>query len=112
MKTNQADQYFYTADYYSYTLLTSADGTVTQRKYSTIPSQVKLALTVNLFGELAMLAETKMQLDGYLKNVLDKNGDEIYEGGVWKIIATAPLLGPFGIKSGYQYRAEIIEGQI
>ena len=112
MKTNQADQYFYTADYYSYSLVTSADGTVTTKRYVTIPTQVRLALTVNLFGELAILSETKMQLDGYLKNVLDKNGEEIYDGGVWQIIATAPLLSPFGIKSGYQYRAEIIEGQI
>ena len=112
MKTNQADQYFYTADYYNYTTRTSADGVITEKTYVGVPTKVKLALTVNLFGELAILAETKMQLDSYLKNIVDKNGDEIYEGGVWKIIATAPWLGPFGIKSGYQYRAEIIEGQI
>lgn len=53
-----------------------------------------------------------MQIDAYLKNIKDRNGEEIYTNGKWQIVQTAPLLGPLGIKYGYQYRADLIEGEI
>jgi hypothetical protein len=53
-----------------------------------------------------------LQLNGYLKKILDKNGDEIYEDGVWKITSTMPILNAFGIKDGYRYNAQLIEGNI
>lgn len=112
MKLNTTKQFLYLADYYSYTLITSADGTVTTRQYVIVPQQVSLALSVNLLGDLIIESQFKMQLDGYLKNVLDRNGDEIYESGVWKIFQTAPLLNGLGVKEGYKYRATIIEGNI
>jgi len=112
MKLNTTKPYPFTADSYGYELITSADGTVTETKYVTVPTQVTMSLTVNLFGELVIDSKYKLQLNSYLKNVLDKNGDEIYEAGVWKIIQTAPLLDSFGVKSGYQYRAEMIAGNI
>jgi hypothetical protein len=112
MKSNTTKNYFYSGDYYSYTLVTSADGTVTTRQYVTSPLQVTLALSVNLLGELVIETPYKMQVDGYLKNVLDRNNEEIYVGGVWQIIQTAPILGPLGVKDGYRYRARLIEGEI
>jgi hypothetical protein len=44
--------------------------------------------------------------------VLDRNGEEIYENGVWRIFQTAPMLNGLGIKEGFTYRATIIEGNI
>jgi len=81
MKPIVAKQYPYTADYYNYTLITSADGLVTEKRYATIPTQVKLSLSVNLLGELVIDSETKMQLEGQLKNIVDRNGEEIYDAG-------------------------------
>lgn len=112
MKANTTKQYPYTGDLYRYTLVTSADGSVTERVYDEVPVQVALALSVNLLGDLIIESESKMQLDAYLQNVLDANGEEIYVGGQWRIFQTAPLLGPMGLKAGYKYRATLIAGNI
>lgn len=112
MKPIVAKQYPYSADYYGYRLVTSADGTVTEKQYDTIPIAVKLALSVNFVGELVIDSESKMQLEGYLKNVLDKNGEEIYTDGIWEIVATMPILSVLGTKEGYRYRASLIAGDI
>lgn len=112
MRANTTKQYLYTGDLYGYTLVTSADGSVTERVYDEVPVQVALALSVNLLGDLVIESESKMQLDAYLQNILDANGEEIYVGGQWQVFQTAPLLGPMGIKAGYRYRARIIAGNI
>jgi len=112
MKPNLTKQYPFTGDYYSYTLITSADGTVTERRYAIVPTQVKMALSINLLGELVIDSPTKMQLDGKLKNVVDKNGEEIYEAGEWQIGRVAPNLNPIGTKEDYRYYAKIIGGII
>ena len=112
MKPIVAKQYPYTGDYYSYTLVTSADGTVTERRYATIPTEVRLSLSVNLLGDLVIESESKFQINSYLKNVVDRNGEQIYIDGVWEIYQTAPLLSGLGTKEGYRYRARLINGQI
>lgn len=112
MKANTTKQYLYTGDLYGYTQVTSADGLVTENVYVTVPTQVSLALSVNLLGELVIESESKMQINSYVKNIVDANGDEVYTNGEWQIIQTAPLLGPMGLKAGYRYRAIIIAGAI
>lgn len=118
MKLNTTKNYFYLGDYYGYQLITSADGTVTTRQYVTVPAQVSMDITVNLnnntgtIGDLIIVSKYKMQLNGYLKNILDKNSEEIYEDGVWEIISTMPVLNALGIKEGYRYNAKIIAGNI
>lgn len=112
MKPVVAKQYPYTADYYSYTLVTSADGTVTERRYATIPTEVKLSLSTNILGQLRIDSLSKMQRQGILKNVRDKNGEEIYDGGQWEILQTAPILSALGTKEGYQYVALLTAGDI
>jgi hypothetical protein len=112
MKPIVAKQYPYTGDYYSYTLITSADGTVTERRYATIPTEVKLSLSVNLLGELVIDSETKMQLAGKLKNIVDRNSESIYQNGEWDIVQTMPVLSGLGTKEGYRYRARLIAGNI
>lgn len=112
MKPVVVKQYPYTADYYSYTLITSADGTVTERRYATIPTQVQLSLKTNIFGQLIIDSLSKMQRESIIKNVRDKNGEEIYQNGEWQILQTAPILSVLGTKEGYQYTATIISGDI
>lgn len=112
MKPALVKQYPYSADYYSYRLITSADGTVTEKRYDVVPIKVFLSLTTNIFGELKIDSLVKMQREGYLKNILDKNGEEIYEDGVWEILQSAPILSSLGTKEGYQYIASLIAGDI
>ena len=112
MKANTTKQYSYTGDYYGYTLVTSADGTISNRVYNTTPSPVAMSLSVNLLGDLIIESETKMQINSYVKNIVDANNDQIYTNGEWQIIQTAPVLGPMGLKAGYRYRAIIIAGAI
>jgi hypothetical protein len=112
MKPILVKEYPYTGDYYSYTVITSADGTVTTKRYATFPVEVKLSITTNLLGQLKIDSLSKMQRESILKNVRDKNGQEIYENGEWEIIQTAPLLSAIGTKEGYQYIAIIKSGDI
>ena len=112
MKTNLTKTYPYVGDYYSYTIRTSADGVVTEKVYTGVPTQVAMALSINLLGDLVVESETKFQINSYLKNILDRNGEQIYTDGVWEIYQTAPLLSAIGIKEGYKYRARLIDGLI
>lgn len=112
MKPNIAKQYPYTGQYYGYTQIFSADGTLSENRYTTVPTEVKLSLSVNLLGELVIDSESKMQLDGYLRNVVDRNGEEIYTSGEWQILQTMPILSGLGTKEGYRYRARLISGAI
>lgn len=112
MKPNLTKTYPYTGDYYGYTLVTSADGTVTERQYATFPEEVKLSLSVNLLGELVIDSESKMQLNGRLTNIVDRNGEQIYDDGEWEIIQTMPVLSGIGTKEGYRYRADLIAGEV
>lgn len=112
MKPLQAKQYPYTGDYYSYTLVTSADGSVTEKQFATVPTTVKMSLSVSLIGELLIESQNKMQRGSYVSNIKDKNGEVIYEDGVWQIVQTAPLLSGIGTKEGYKYRAQIISGDV
>lgn len=112
MKPNTTKEYLYTGDYYSYTVRTSADGVITERVYAGLPTQVAMALSINLLGELIIESQSKMQINSYLKNIVDKNGEQVYVDGEWQIVQTAPVLGPMGLKAGYKYRARLIAGEI
>lgn len=111
MKPLAAKSYPYTANYFGYTTFTNEDGVVV-KQYNSTPTSVKLALSVNILGELVIDSESKMQFEGRLVDVVDKNGDEIYIDGEWEIRQTMPILSPLGIKEGYRYRARIIAGAI
>jgi hypothetical protein len=112
MKANTTKEYPFIGDYYKYTLVTSADGTVSNRVYTTVPETIYMRVSVNLLGDLVIESQTKMQLNSYLKNIKDRNGDEIYSGGTWRIFQTAPLINGLAIKDGYKYRAELIAGNV
>jgi hypothetical protein len=112
MKPALTKSYPFTGELYSYRLVTSADGTVTTKEYDVVPTEVTLSLSVNLLGDLVIESESKMQINAYLENILDRNGEQIYQNGVWEIYQTAPLLSALGTKEGYRYRARIIDGQI
>lgn len=110
MKSGTTIKYPYTGNLFGYTQRVVNDTTVTE--YTTIPVEVKMILNVNLLGELVIESLTKMQINAYLSNIVDANGEEIYTDGEWQITQTAPVLGPMGLKSGYKYRAKLISGEI
>lgn len=112
MKTGLSKKYPYSAQYYGYILINSADGTVTERQYNVVPKEITVALSVNLLGELKIESLEKLQLGGKLSDILDKNGEEIYSNGVWEITKTAPILEAIGVKGGYVYLAKLISGEI
>lgn len=112
MLFNTYKSYPYTVDYYSYTLITSADGTVTTKRYVTIPTQIKVNLSTSFTGDLIILTKEKLQKNGILKNVVDKNGKEIYENSEWEIQSTMPTTISVGLVEGYKYQAKIISGDI
>lgn len=112
MKPIVSKSYPYSADYYGYRLITSADGTVTTREYDVVPAIVKLSLSVNLLGDLVIESASKMQINSYLENITDRNGTQVYQNGVWEIYQTAPLLSGIGTVEGFRYRARIIAGDI
>lgn len=112
MKPLLTRQYPYTGDLYGYTIVTSEDGSTTQKLYATNPSQVSMSLSINLLGDLVIESETKMQISAKLQNIKDKNGEQIYLNGVWEIIQTSPLLSGIGTKEGYKYRATLISGDV
>jgi len=104
--------YPYTADYYSYVQITSADGTVTENRYATVPVEIKISVSTSFIGNLILMTKQKLQFAGKISNVRDKNGNQIYQDGVWEIDQTMPVTSPLGLVEGYKYRAKIISGAV
>jgi len=82
MLFNTYQPYHYLVDYYSYESITSADGTVTSRNYLTVPVTVAVGISTSFIGDLVILSNAKMQKDGLLKNLRDRNNDEVYPDGI------------------------------
>jgi hypothetical protein len=112
MKPDTTKQYPFTGEYYGYTLVTSEDQTVSERVYNTFFTKVDLALTVSFIGDLSLESQTKMQIDGVVRNIRDAHDQEIYENGVWTITRTMPVINALHLKDGYAYSATIISGDI
>jgi len=102
----------YTVDYKGYTLVTSADGTVTEKRYATIPTTIKVQISTSFTGDLIILADDKLQLEGYLENLVDRNENIVYDDALWKITSTQPVVNAVGLVEGYKYKAKIISGNI
>jgi hypothetical protein len=102
----------YTVDYKGYTIITSADGTVTTKRYDTIPTSIKVQISTSFTGDLIILADEKLQLEGYLENLVDRNGNIVYEDALWRISSTQPVVNAVGLVEGYKYKAKIISGNV
>jgi hypothetical protein len=102
----------YTVDYRGYTTITSADGVVTEKRYALVGTPVRVQISTSFTGSLIILADEKLQLDGYLENLVDRNGTAVYDGALWRISSTQPLVNAVGLVEGYKYKATIISGNI
>lgn len=100
----------YSADYFTYTTVTTADGVVTEKRYSATPQTFALAISTSFIGDLVIITKTKLQNATRISNLVDKNGVEIYPGAVWQISTTMPRTSPIGLVEGYKYKAKIISG--
>ena len=105
-------KYNYTAEYYGYKKVTSADGLVTENIYNEVPERIILALSTTFTGDIVILTGSKLQKAGYVANIQDRNGIEIYVDGQWEIKSTQPVVNALGIVEGYKYKAKIISGDI
>jgi len=102
----------YTVDYRGYTTVTSADGVVTEKRYALVGTPVRVQISTSFTGDLIILADDKLQLNGYLENLVDRNGTAVYDGALWRISSTQPLVNAVGLVEGYKYKAKIISGNI
>jgi hypothetical protein len=104
-------KYQYSGDYYGYQVKTEID-TSTINQYYEVPISFRCALSTSFIGDLVILSDTKLQIKGRIKNVVDRNGNEIYINGDWEISSTQPVLNAMGLVDGYKYKAKIISGDI
>lgn len=107
---NGIKNYYYTANYYSYEEITSADGSVTEKVYTEVPESFKLSVTTSFIGDLIILTDSKLQINGYITDLLDKNGEEVFIEGLWEVVQTQPVLNALGFAEGFKYKAKIISG--
>lgn len=110
--TFKRTKYNYTGDYFGYKKVTSADGLVTENVYDEVPQEFKMALSTTYIGDIVILTDFKLQQAGYIDNITDRNGVQIYTDGLWEIKSTQPVLNALGIVEGYKYKAKIISGNI
>jgi len=111
MLFNAYKAYNYSGDYYRYTLKADPNNPdFTLEEYSTTPEPFKMNISTSFIGDLIILSDTKLQIKGRIANILDKNGNEVYPGGIWQISQTQPIVNTLGLKTGYKYKAKIISG--
>lgn len=102
----------YTVDYRGYTTITTADGLVTQKVYAVNPTTIRVQISTSFTGDLIILADEKLQLNGYLNNLVDRNNNSVYENATWEITSTQPVVNAVGLVEGYKYKARIISGNV
>ena len=102
----------YTVDYRGYTTITTADGLVTQKVYAVNPTTIRVQISTSFTGDLIILADEKLQLNGYLNNLVDRNDNSVYENATWEITSTQPVVNAVGLVEGYKYKARIISGNV
>lgn len=100
----------YTADVYGYTLITSPDGTTTEREYEVVPQNYAMQVTTSFAGDLVILSNAKFQRQALILELKDRNGNEIYNNGAWEISSTQPITNALGLIDGYKYKAKLIQG--
>lgn len=109
MLFNTVNNYRYTADSYSYTIVTNPNGT-TSNIYSTNPIQIRFGLSTSFIGDIIILTDTKLQKAALLRNIRDRQGTLVFENGVWEITQVQPLVNAAGLTEGFKYKARIIAG--
>lgn len=105
-------KYTYRGDYYGYTVVTSADGLVSNNVYASIPTDIQFALSTTFIGDIVILTDSKLQIKGRITDIRDRNDNPIYVDGEWEIKTTQPIVNAMGIIDGYKYKAKIISGDI
>ena len=111
MLFNTYKKYSYQIDVYGYILVTSADGTVTEKQYDAVPTSHNVQISTSFIGDLVILGTQKFQKDSYIENLRDRNNNAIYPSGIWQITSTQPITNALGLIEGYKYKAKIIQGE-
>jgi len=109
MLLHTVKNYQYVIDYYSYTRTTNVDN-VTTIDYAINPTAIRAGINTTMTGDIIVLTKEKLQIEGLLKNIIDRNSNQVFQNGVWAITQTQPLVNTFGYVEGYRYRAKIVSG--
>lgn len=109
MLFNTVNNYRYTADSFAYTVVNNPDGT-TSNLYSTNPVVIRFALSTSFIGDIIILTDARLQKAALLRNIRDRQGTLVFEGGVWEISQIQPLVNAVGLTEGFKYKAKLIAG--
>lgn len=106
MNYNTFNRYFYTADYWSWTI-DSTDNNA-QRVYA-YDRTIKLKVVADGTGRLLINTDEQLMLNGRIRNIRDKGGNLILEvtgfasGREYEITQAEPVLNPAGYRQGLRY---------
>jgi hypothetical protein len=112
MKFNTIRKYKYSAAYAGYKEFQDPDTGAVRRTYEE-PIEIKCWIVNNALGELVLHTKARLQNDGGIGTLLDKNSELVYPigtltGAVWRVIEGMPMYDPFGNVYEYKYRCLMI----
>ena len=113
MRLNTVRKYTFSAAYSGYTVFEDLDTGAQLKTYQSPPIQIKCWIVNNALGELSLHTKAKLQNDGALSALIDKNNELLYPigtltGAIWRIIEGMPMLDSLGNVYEYKYRCQMI----
>jgi hypothetical protein len=112
MRLNTVRKYTFRAAYSGYIMFEDPDTGATQITYQpAVP--IKCWVVNNALGELSLHTKARLQNDGGISTLINKNNELLYpigtiNGAVWRIIEGMPMLDSFGNVYEYKYRCQMI----
>lgn len=112
MKLSTVRKYNFRVLYSGYTMFTDPATGAQQRTYQSA-TIVPCWIVNNALGELSLHTNAKLQNDGYLTGLLDKDSELVYPigtllGATWRILEGSPMIDSFGKVFEYKYRCLMV----
>lgn len=103
----------YSAKVYNYRDVTDAGGGNT-RQYTYL-KDIKLDLSTGMFMRVTLFFgndAADLMPAARLEQLKDKQGNEVYPGGLWTLQGIVPVLTVFGTREGFQAEAKLTHSQV
>lgn len=97
----------YSGEIWNYNITTVPGG---EEKTYFLFKETKLDLGQNVFGKLNVFLPEDCEgimLDAQLRNLRDKQGNEIYPDGTWYLTGVSPSLNLYGGREGFRAVAQL-----
>ena len=98
----------FTARAFNYNVITDSAGKNSNEYY--FYKDVELDVTLSTFGRIVVLFPDDafgIMPEANLEQLKDKNGNEIYPGGVWTLAGVTPIISTFGVRDGFRANATL-----